>query len=150
MSAVSPPVDWKKADTRIGILFVVPFAIAALLFMVYPVVEAVRLSFFEHNPLRPEASEFSFGFPRGAAYACMSETMMLALEGRYESFTLGKEVSVEQAEEMLRLADKHGFALGGFRSFEKEVTPETIAAVRKAAGRDAAPKASAVAEPACA
>jgi ABC-type sugar transport system permease subunit len=37
---------------------VVPFAIAALLFMVYPVVEAVRLSFFEHNPLRPEASEF--------------------------------------------------------------------------------------------
>ena len=58
MSAESPPADWKKADTRIGILFVVPFAIAALLFMVYPVIEAVRLSFFEHNPLRPEASEF--------------------------------------------------------------------------------------------
>ena len=58
MSAESPPADWKKADTRIGILFVVPFAVAALLFMVYPVIEAVRLSFFEHNPLRPEASEF--------------------------------------------------------------------------------------------
>ncbi len=58
MSAESSPADWKKADTRIGILFVIPFAIAALLFMVYPVIEAVRLSFYEHNPLRPEASEF--------------------------------------------------------------------------------------------
>lgn len=86
---------------------------------------------------RPGAGEFSFGFPKGTAYACMSETMLLALDGRYENFTLGKEVSVQQAEEMLRLAKKHGFALGGFRSFEKEVTSETIAAVRKAAGRDA-------------
>jgi predicted amino acid dehydrogenase len=37
---------------------------------------------------------FSFGFPAKTAYACMSETMLLALDGRYESFTLGKEVSV--------------------------------------------------------
>jgi fatty aldehyde-generating acyl-ACP reductase len=78
---------------------------------------------------------FSFGFPPGTAYACMSETMMLALEGRYESFTLGKTVSVEQAEEMWRLAKKHGFQLAGFRSFEEAVTAETIAAVRLAAGR---------------
>lgn len=78
---------------------------------------------------------FSFGFPSGTAYACMSETMMLALEGRYESFTLGKTVSVEQVEETWRLAKKHGFHLAGFRSFEEAVTDETIAAVRRAAGR---------------
>ena len=78
---------------------------------------------------------FSFGFPPGTAYACMSETMMLALDGRYESFTLGKTVSVAQVEEMWRLADKHGFKLAGFRSFEEEVTKETIARVRLAAGR---------------
>jgi fatty aldehyde-generating acyl-ACP reductase len=78
---------------------------------------------------------FSFGFPPGTAYACMSETMMLALDGRYESFTLGKTVSVPQAEEMWRLAEKHGFKLAGFRSFEEEVTQETIARVRLAAGR---------------
>lgn len=85
---------------------------------------------------------FSFGFPEKTAYACMSETIMLALDGRYENFTLGKSVSVEQAEETQRLADKHGFRLAGFRSFERAVTEETIAAVRKAAGRnekDAAP-----------
>ena len=78
---------------------------------------------------------FHFGFPDGAAYACMSETMMLALEGRYESFTLGKTVSVAQAEETQTLAAKHGFKLSGFRSFEKALTEEAIAKVRKAAGR---------------
>ena len=33
---------------------------------------------------------FDFGFPDGTAYACMSETMMLALEGRYESLRWAK------------------------------------------------------------
>ena len=78
---------------------------------------------------------FNFGFPPKTAYACMSETMMLALEGRYESYTLGKEVSVEQVREITRLAAKHGFKLAGFRSFEKAVTEEQIAQIRTNAGR---------------
>lgn len=78
---------------------------------------------------------FNFGFPSGTAYACMSETMLLALENRLESFTLGKEVAVSQAEEMARLAVRHGFHLAGFRSFERAVTDEHIAAVRRAAGK---------------
>jgi predicted amino acid dehydrogenase len=73
---------------------------------------------------------FNFGFPPKTAYACMSETMMLALEGRYESYTLGKEVSVGQVREMSSLAQKHGFKLAGFRSFEKPVTEEQIARIR--------------------
>jgi predicted amino acid dehydrogenase len=77
---------------------------------------------------------FDFGFPPKTAYACMSETMMLALEGRYESFTLGKTVSIAQAEEMHQLAVKHGFRLAGFRSFERAVTDDYIASVRRAAG----------------
>lgn len=79
----------------------------------------------------------NFGFPPQTAYACMSETMMLALDGRYESFTLGKDVSVAQARETVRLADKHGFRLAGYRSFEKAVTDETIARVRDNARRRA-------------
>lgn len=78
---------------------------------------------------------FSFGFPPKTAYACMSETIILALEGRYESFTLGKDISIEQVEEITRLADKHGFKLAGFRSFERAVTDEKIAEIRKNAGR---------------
>jgi predicted amino acid dehydrogenase len=79
---------------------------------------------------RPDAP-FSFGFPPGTAYACMSETMMLALEGRYENFTLGKDVSVAQVDETNRLAVKHGFRLAGFRSFEKAVDAEAIERIRR-------------------
>ncbi|MCO5297877.1 MAG: hypothetical protein M9921_13595 [Fimbriimonadaceae bacterium] len=75
---------------------------------------------------------FDFGFPPKTAYACMSETMMLALDDRPESFTLGKDVSVEQVEETLRLAAKHGFALAGFRSFERAVDEEAIQRARNA------------------
>jgi fatty aldehyde-generating acyl-ACP reductase len=75
---------------------------------------------------------FNFGFPEGMAYACMSETMMLALEERTDNFTLGKDVSVAQVEETMRLAARHGFKLAGFRSFEKAVDEETIARARAA------------------
>ena len=78
---------------------------------------------------------FDFGFPPRTAYACMSETMMLALEGRIESFTLGKEVSLQQVETMQQLAQKHGFRLAGFRSFERALTEEEIARVRENAAR---------------
>ena len=78
---------------------------------------------------------FNFGFPPKTAYACMSETIMLALEGRYENFTLGKDVSVEQVEEITRIANKHGFKLAGFRSFEKAVTQERIEQIRQNAAK---------------
>jgi len=74
---------------------------------------------------------FDFGYPPRMAYACMAETMTLALSRRYESFTLGREVTLEQVEEIDRLATAHGFKLGGFRSFERAVTPEMIAAIRE-------------------
>lgn len=78
---------------------------------------------------------FNFGFPPKTAYACMSETMMLALEGRYENFTLGKEVSARQVEEISEIGAKHGFELAGFRSFERAVTEEQIKSTREAAKR---------------
>jgi predicted amino acid dehydrogenase len=77
----------------------------------------------------------SFGFPDKTAYACMSETMMLALENRPESFTLGKDVTVEQVNETREMAKKLGFGLAGFRSFERAVSPETIERVKKAAAK---------------
>jgi len=78
---------------------------------------------------------FNFGFPPRMAYACMAETMALALEGRWESYTLGKDISVAQVEEIARIATRHGFRLGGFRSFERPVTAEQIAQVKVAAQR---------------
>ena len=74
----------------------------------------------------------SFGFPPKTAFACMSETMMLALDGKIENFTLGKDVSVEQVEETIRLADKHGFKLAGFRAFEREICQDAIDRAKQA------------------
>jgi hypothetical protein len=34
-------------------------------------------------------------------------------------------------EEIATIAKKHGFRLSGFRSFEREVTPQQIEAVRR-------------------
>jgi predicted amino acid dehydrogenase len=73
---------------------------------------------------------FDFGFPPGKSYACMAETMILALDGRYESYTLGKDIKLERVEEIARLAAKHGFRLAGFRSFERAVTEEQINRIR--------------------
>jgi predicted amino acid dehydrogenase len=75
---------------------------------------------------------FDFGFPPKTAYACMSETMMLALEGRAESYTLGKDVSPDQVTETLQWAEKHGFGLAGFRSFERAVDDAAIDRARVA------------------
>lgn len=78
----------------------------------------------------PVDFHFDFGFPSGKAYACMAETMVLALEGRFEDYTLGREFSRQHVEEITRLAGKHGFRLSGFRSFEKAVPQETIERAR--------------------
>lgn len=74
---------------------------------------------------------FDFGFPPGMAYACMAETMILALEGRYECYTLGRDVQLERVDEIARLGKKHGFQLGGFRSFGRVVSEAQIERVRE-------------------
>lgn len=80
---------------------------------------------------------FDFGFPPRMAFACMAEVMILALEQRYESYTLGRDLTVEQVEEIEALGAKHGFELGGFRCFERAVTDEDIERVKRAAHRSA-------------
>ncbi len=81
----------------------------------------------------PVDFHFNFGFPPGKAYACMAETMVLALEGRFEDYTLGKHITRQRVEEITDLAEKHGFRLSGFRSFERQVTPQQIETIRRKA-----------------
>jgi len=78
----------------------------------------------------PVDFHFNFGFPPGKVYACMAETIALALEGKFDDYTIGKHITRERVEEIGRIAKKHGFRLSGFRSFEREVTPQQIEAVR--------------------
>ena len=76
---------------------------------------------------------FDFGFPPRQAYACMAETMLLAMEGRYECYSLGREISLDRVEEIARLARKHGFRLAGFRSFERVLGDREINRIRERA-----------------
>ena len=61
----------------------------------------------------------TIGLAPGLAYACLAETMLLALEGHEGHFSIGTP-AVEQAEFMLAAALRHkeiGFGLAPFRSF---------------------------------
>ena len=79
---------------------------------------------------------FDFGLPLKRAFACMAETMALAMEDRYASYTLGRDLTVSQVETIDDIARRHGFKLGGFWSFERAVTDEQIESIkRRAFGR---------------
>lgn len=77
----------------------------------------------------------NFGYPPKTAMACMAETMMLALEERYDDFTLGREYDVEKILQTQEWAKKHGFKLSGFRSFERALTDEELQRIRENARR---------------
>jgi fatty aldehyde-generating acyl-ACP reductase len=59
--------------------------------------------------------------------------MILALDRRYENFTLGRDITIEPVQEIEAMGARHGFKLGGFRSFERAVTEEEIERVKRAA-----------------
>ena len=63
-----------------------------------------------------------FDLPRGTALACMSETMVLALENRREHFTLGRGIDLAKVREIDTLARRAGFELAGMRAFDAPVT----------------------------
>jgi predicted amino acid dehydrogenase len=81
----------------------------------------------------PVDFHFNFGLPPKMAFACMAETMALSLEGRYEDYTVGKDLTVDRTLEISEICTRHGFKLAGFRSFERPVTDAQIARVRERA-----------------
>jgi fatty aldehyde-generating acyl-ACP reductase len=83
--------------------------------------------------IREPGTEFDLNLPPRMALACMSETMVLALLGRLEPYTLGRGIVLEKVIEMESLATRCGFTLAGMRAFDAAITPEKIAATREAA-----------------
>jgi fatty aldehyde-generating acyl-ACP reductase len=82
--------------------------------------------------VREPGTEFDLNLPARTALACMSETMILALEGRLEPYTLGRGIKLEKIVEIEAMAARCGFTLAGMRAFDAAITPEKIAATRKA------------------
>ncbi|HPB71344.1 MAG TPA: dehydrogenase [Phycicoccus sp.] len=73
------------------------------------------------------------GLPKGVAYACLAETIVLALEGRYETFTVGRNIEWEKVKEIYRLGLKHGMKLAAISGVNGVYTDADLARVRKAA-----------------
>lgn len=81
-------------------------------------------------PGNPNWGGVDFSFPKGEAYACMAETMMLSLENVQESWT--ESLSNTLTERVTRIdfikkaREKHGFELAALRSFHKPVSEDYI------------------------
>ena len=83
--------------------------------------------------VREQGEDFDMGLPRGTALACMSETMVLALENRCESYTLGRGIDLAKVREIDALAERAGFSLADMRAFDLPLSREQIARTRAAA-----------------
>ena len=75
----------------------------------------------------------NIGLPDGVAYACLAETVVLALEGRYETFTVGRNIEWEKVKEIYRLGLKHGMKLATISGVNGVYTPEDIDRIRELA-----------------
>ncbi len=75
----------------------------------------------------------NIGLPPGVVYACLAETIVLALEGRFENFTVGRHIEWEKVREIYKLGLKHGMKLAAISGVHGVFTDEDIARVRELA-----------------
>ena len=80
-----------------------------------------------------EVAMKNIGLPPGVAYACLAETVVLALEGRFETFTIGRNIEWEKVKEIYRLGIKHGMKLAAIAGVNGVYTDEDIARIRELA-----------------
>ncbi len=66
-------------------------------------------------------------------YACLAETIVLTLEGRFENFTLGRTIEWEKVHEIYKLGLKHGMRLAAISGVNGVFSDEDIARVRQLA-----------------
>ncbi len=99
----------------------------------------------------------NIGLPENVAYACLAETIVLALEGRFESYTVGRDIEWEKVREIYRLGLKHGMKLAAISGVNGPYSDADIERVRElalaararnAAAREPAKKAPPAAKPA--
>ena len=70
------------------------------------------------------------GLPPGVVYACLAETIVLALEGRFENYTVGRAIEWEKVHEIYQMGLKHGMKLAAISGVDGVFSDEDIARVR--------------------
>ena len=78
--------------------------------------------------LIPGPVDFSFdiGLPPHVSYACLAEAALLAMEERFECFTLGRDVQPARVKEIYRLFRRHKFKIAPLRTFGQLLTDELV------------------------
>ena len=71
----------------------------------------------------------SIGLPNNVIYACLAETIVLALEGRFEVFTIGRDTEWEKVKEIYKLGIKHGMKLAAISGVKGVYSDDDIAKV---------------------
>jgi len=69
------------------------------------------------------------GLPKNVIYACLAETIVLALEGRFEVFTIGRDTEWQKVKEIYKLGLKHGMKLAAISGVNGVFSDEDIAKV---------------------
>ena len=72
----------------------------------------------------------NIGLPPNIAYACLAETIVLALDGRFENFTVGRNIEWEKVREIYRLGLKHGMKLAAISGVNGVFSDADIERVR--------------------
>ena len=72
----------------------------------------------------------NIGLPPGVVYACLAETIVLALEGRFESYTIGRQIEWEKVREIYKMGLKHGMQLAAISGVNGVFSDEDIERVR--------------------
>ncbi|MCG8312899.1 MAG: dehydrogenase, partial [Pseudomonadales bacterium] len=72
----------------------------------------------------------NIGLPDNVVYACLAETIVLALEGRYENFTLGRNIEWKKVREIYKLGLKHGMQLASISGVNGVYSDDDLARIR--------------------
>lgn len=73
------------------------------------------------------------GLPPNVVFACLAETIVLALEGRFENFTLGRQIEWEKVREIYQLGLKHGMQLAAISGVNGPYSDADLQQVRELA-----------------
>ena len=73
------------------------------------------------------------GLPKNVVYACLAETIVLALECRFENYTIGRNIEWQKVKEIYKLGLKHGMQLASISGVNGVFTDQDIARVRELA-----------------
>lgn len=68
----------------------------------------------------------NFGYRDGVGLGCLSETILLALEGEGKDYSIGTKLPLKEIEHLRDLGRKHGFSLAGLRNQNRELTNKEI------------------------